>query len=283
MAGRSPATATTFLFVPGDRPDRFAKALDSTADIVVFDLEDAVAPDAKHRARDLVFEAARSASRSVAVRVNGTGTPWISDDVGAAIDAGAHIMLPKSESRAEIDGLGSLGAGVSVIALIETPRGIHHAAELAETASVSRLAFGSLDYAAALGVDPLHREALALARSQLVLASALGGLAGPIDGVTTDVRDERILEDDLRYARALGFSGKLCIHPAQLDASSRALRPSAEELSWALAILEIAGGAADGGVVSYEGKMVDAPVVKRARDIVAGSEPSNLAIAAEVV
>lgn len=270
-------SARTFLFVPGNRPDRFDKALGAGAEVVVFDLEDAVPVAEKGTARRHVVDAVRRTELRVVVRINGAETPWHVDDVRATIDAGAHIMLPKADAPGVIEAMGiPPESPIRVIPLIETPIGVLNAVQIARSPSVVRIAFGSLDFAAALGVDPERREALAAARTHLVLASAAVGLPGPIDGVTQAVRDEDALQSDVTYAKGLGFTGKLCIHPAQLERTAKALRPTREEVAWAVRVLDTVGGesAARGGVVTIDGKMIDAPVIKRAQFIAAASSGS---------
>lgn len=263
------ATARTMLFVPGNRDDRFAKALVAGADLVIFDLEDAVPAEDKARARDLVARAVASAKVPVAVRINGVDTEWHHDDVASLAASPAHLMLPKAERPSDIKGLGlDPNEPRAVIALIETPLGIANATELAMEPGVARLAFGSLDYAASLGISPNDRTALLFARLQLVNSSGAAKLNGPIDGVTQDVREAAVTLDDMEYSKSLGFTGKLCIHPAQLEPTVEALLPSEEEVAWAKTIVAAAGS---GGVVVVDGRMVDAPVVKRAEIIMAHS------------
>lgn len=280
MTGLTPATARTLLFVPGNRPDRFDKALDAEADLVVFDLEDAVPVEDKDSAREQVVEAVRRTDRPVMVRINGADTRWHRADAAAVIDAGAHVMLPKAELPQMIEALGIPdGSPITVTALIETPLGVLEALAIARTPGVARLAFGSLDFAAALGIDPDHREALAAARAQLVLASAAAGIAGPIDGVTQAVRDPEALHSDVSYAKALGFSGKLCIHPAQIERSARVFAPTAEERVWANNVLDAVADSVScgGGVAVVDGKMVDAPVLKRAQSIISAGRLDGVA------
>ncbi|MGM7668956.1 HpcH/HpaI aldolase/citrate lyase family protein [Microbacterium sp. A93] len=261
-------SARTFLFVPGNRPDRFDKALDAGADVVVFDLEDAVPPGEKVSARQHIIDVLRRVHVPVVVRINGVETIWHDDDVRAAVVGGAHIMLPKAEAPWTIDAMGiPSDSGVRVVALIETPTGVLNAVQIARSPLVARLAFGSLDLAAALGVDPDHREALVAARAHLVLASAADELPGPIDGVTQAVRDEDALDADLCHAKMLGFTGKLCIHPAQLPQTRQSFAPTADELRWSARVLDAvtSQAGADGGVTVLDGKMIDAPVIKRAQ------------------
>ena len=259
-------TARTLLFVPGDRPERVAKAVASGADLVVLDLEDAVAADRKAQARRHVADAL-AAGLARAVRINAPGTPWNADDVAVAGQQPCVVMLPKAESPEEIaDLMPRLARGSAVIALVETACGVLAAASLGTAPGVVRLAIGTFDLAAQLGVSPADRDAMSAARGQLVLASAAAVLTGPIDGVTGNVRDDAALADDVEFARRIGFAGKLCIHPRQVPVAAALLRPTEAELTWARTVLAAAAAASSAGtsVVVVEGQMVDKPVVDRA-------------------
>lgn len=251
-------SARTLLFVPGNRPDRFAKAAAAGADGVVLDLEDAVAAEDKPAARDHVV-AWLSEGNTAVVRVNAVGTPWHDDDVAAMRDRAPVVMLPKAERVSDLDGL------PSVVALIETAAGVGAARELCGAANVVRAAFGSIDLAAELGVDPNSRTALLHARSALVLAAAAAGCASPIDGVTTALDDADAVRRDTEHALELGFTGKLCVHPRQIAAVHDALRPGEDELRWAREVLAASSGAA----VAVAGRMVDRPVLLRAERLLA--------------
>lgn len=246
--------ARSFLFVPGDRPDRFAKAAASGADVVVLDLEDAVAPAAKEAARAHVV-AWLAEGHPAVVRVNAAGTPWHAGDVAAVRDS-ATVLVPKAESVTDFDGLSS------VLPLVETARGVAAAVELCRVSTVVRPVFGSIDLAADLGVDPTSRTALLHARSALVLAAAAAGCAPPVDGVTTALSDVDAVRDDTRHAVELGFTGKLCVHPRQVPVVHEAFRPSAGQIAWARSVL-----AAGDGVAAVDGHMVDRPVLLRARRV----------------
>ncbi|WP_410632539.1 HpcH/HpaI aldolase/citrate lyase family protein [Amycolatopsis sp. cmx-4-83] len=248
-------TATTFLFVPGDRPDRFAKAVASGADVVIADLEDAVAPADKDTARAAVGEWLAGGGTAM-VRINAPGTPWFEADAALVAARGVPVMVPKAETP------GVLAGFREVVALVETARGVEGAGELAAVPSVSRLAFGSVDLAAELGVDPDDPEPFAYARSRLVIASAAAGLAPPVDGVTTDLSDEERLSADVRYARRLGFGGKLCVHPRQIALVRAGFEPTEAERAWARRVVT-----AGDSVSTVDGKMVDKPVLTRARRI----------------
>lgn len=256
--------AVTPLFVPADRPERYAKATASGADAVIVDLEDAVAPARKAIARDALAGglATLLAGVDAYVRVNAAGTPWHADDLAAiATLRVAGIVLAKAESAAQAE---SAAMGRGVIALIESARGMANARTIAASPSVRRLAFGSIDYCADLGAAHL-REVLLPARAELVLASRLAGLAAPLDGVTAALDDTALIEDDARHAAGLGFGGKLCIHPRQIGPARAGFAPAAAEIDWARQIL----AAGDEGAVAVGGTMVDAPVRLRARQILA--------------
>ncbi|MEJ2866291.1 CoA ester lyase [Actinomycetospora sp. OC33-EN08] len=254
-----PASATTFLFVPATRPERFDKAVAAGPDVVL-DLEDAVAPGDKETARSAVA-AWLDAGGDAMVRINGSDTAWFADDVAMARARGVAVMLPKAAAPwpEELRGL-------AVVALVETAAGLLDAAATARRPEVVRLAFGSVDFATELGLDHADRDALTHARSVLAVASRAAGLPGPVDGVTTAVRDEALLAGDCAHGLARGFTAKLCIHPSQVAPAAAAMRPDDEAVRWAHAVLEAAAGSA---VAVVDGAMVDRPVVERARAILA--------------
>jgi len=263
-------TPSLFLFVPADRPERYDGAAASGADAVIIDLEDAVAPDRKPSARTSLCAELVSppvTSTPVLVRINSIGTPWHLDDlkaVSSLLHAGriAGIMLPKTETANDIESIrADLDPKATVIALIETAIGLAHAEEIAR--ATNRIAFGSIDFAADIGCD--HPcDALLFARSQLVVAARVAKQHAPIDGVTRSIRDENKIEADARYGASLGLKAKLLIHPAQIAPARRGLAPTQTEVAWADRILAASG---DGGAVSLDGQMVDAPVIARARQI----------------
>lgn len=261
--------ARTLLFVPGHRPDRFAKAAASGADLVIIDLEDAVAAEDKDRARQ---DAAvwLSLGNQTVVRINAPGTRWYEDDLRTAVDHGCPVMVPKAEDPGVLAALAARTAGrCALVPLIETALGIERAYEVCTTPGVARAAFGNVDLAAQLGVAHDDHAALSYARSRVVLASAAAGVAPPVDGVTTAVRDTDALSADIAHARRLGYTAKLCVHPAQLPTVSAEFAPSERELRWARAVLD-AGGA----VTTVDGQMVDRPVLERARRTLArATEP----------
>lgn len=251
------------LFVPGHRPERFAKAAVAGADAVIIDLEDAVPPEEKAAARANAA-AARLEGIPVYVRINPAGTPWHAEDLVALAESElAGILLPKAENPVTIEGMRRMIGAMDVIALIESARGLAAAREIA-AGGVAGLGFGSLDYAADLGCAHT-RQALLLARSELVLASRLAGIGAPLDGVTAAIGDDALTEDDARHAAELGFGGKLLIHPRQVAPALRGFAPTAEEVEWAGKVMAAGGG----GAVSVDGMMIDAPVRMRAERILA--------------
>ncbi|WP_128944734.1 HpcH/HpaI aldolase/citrate lyase family protein [Bradyrhizobium zhanjiangense] len=260
------------LFVPANRPDRFGKAAASGADAVFLDLEDAVPPEAKQDARQSVHLYLGLSDHPVLVRINGMGTPWHRDDVALVsslpIDG---VVLPKAEIGSPMVRLAAdLRRRLPIVALIETARGLRDAFEIAAFPGVMRLAFGSIDFCAELGCSHT-REALLSARSGLVLASRLAGRVPPLDGVTTSIDDPDRVRDDARYARDLGFGGKLAIHPRQIGPICAGFRPDEGEIAWAQRVLRAGEGA-----VAVDGAMVDAPVRIRARSLLARAQRAQL-------
>ncbi|SEK20195.1 citrate lyase subunit beta / citryl-CoA lyase [Blastococcus sp. DSM 46786] len=252
-----------YLFVPGDRPERFDRAAGSGA-VPILDLEDAVAPGRRAAAREHVRRWLDEDGRAV-VRVQAAHAPGHEDDVAALAGSPGlmAVMLARAEDPGHVRAAGEATGG-PVIALVETAAGIAAARELARASA--RLALGDQDLALDLGVTPRSPLVRQLA-AELVLASRLAGLPAPLDGVTTELDAPDVLAADARAARENGFGGKLCIHPRQVEVVGRAWRPSAEELAWARAVVATAGG--DGGVGTVGGAMVDRPLVERARALLA--------------
>lgn len=258
------------LFVPGDRPGRFEKAAACGADAVIIDLEDAVAPEAKSIAR--LNLRADFASVPILVRINGFGTPWHSDDLIAVCRLPfAAMVIPKAELVPEMLVIAS-SAELPIVPLIETARGLADARQLAALPRVRRLAFGSIDFCA--DVCCAHtREALLVARSELVLASRLAHKLPPLDGVTTTFENPALISDDSAHARSLGFGGKLCIHPKQVQPVLTGFRPDASEIAWARAVM-----AGSEGLAAIDGAMVDKPVRARACSILEKAGLSDAAM-----
>ena len=261
------------LFLPANRLDRLDKALGAGADAVILDLEDAVPEEEKETARaGLAGALPEAATVPILIRINAAGTPWFENDCAAVANLNcAAVVLPKAERGSDCEAAAAR-TGKPVIGLIESALGLDNARDVAR--SSVRLAFGSIDFAADMGCGH-DRTALALARSSLVMASRLAGLAPPWDGVTTATRDEALIADDCRHGLMMGFGGKLLIHPAQIAPARAALTPAEAERDWAVRIVAAADGAGGMGAVKVDGEMVDAPVVLRARQILARAEAAG--------
>ncbi|WP_027944390.1 HpcH/HpaI aldolase/citrate lyase family protein [Amycolatopsis taiwanensis] len=258
----------TWLFVPGSRPERFAKAVAAGADVVVVDLEDAVPPEGKAAARENL-RAAWPIGPDVVVRINAHNSPEFDADLVLCRDLGpAAVMLPKTESAQDVQAVAD-GTGCPVLGLVETARGFVNLGEICTAPGLARLVFGSIDLALDLGTTA--DAALDASRSDLVRWSAACGLPAPLDGVTPSIDDVAAIDRDARRAKAWGFGGKLCIHPAQLAVVRDAMRPSAEEVAWARRVIE-ADEQAQGAAVSLDGAMIDRPVVERARRLLQAAE-----------
>jgi citrate lyase subunit beta/citryl-CoA lyase len=267
----SPSLAHSLLFVPATRPDRIGKALQSGAHAVIVDLEDAVPAADKAGARAALLRHV-DPSRPVWVRVNGWGTPWFEDDVGAlALQPGvAGLMLPKAETVEQIAALGQRGGPqFAIMPIVETARGFINLDALCAAPGVYRIVFGTLDFKNDLGIEG-DGEELLMFSSRIVLGSRLGGLAPPVYGVTTSIDDPSLAEADARRARRLGFGGKLCIHPNQVAAVNNAFAWSASQREWAVRIIASVERGGE-GAVALDGEMVDLPVIAKARQILAES------------
>lgn len=276
------ALARSFLFVPANRPDRYAKALASGADAVIIDLEDAVAPDVKAAARTQLtggLAAMPAADRArVLVRINAGGTPWHEDDlllVGRLAKEGlGGVVLPKLETVAELGRVAAAaGPACALLPMLESATGLAALDVLAAGPGVTRLVFGNLDFQADLGMACGPDEAeLQPVRLALVLASRRAGLATPVDGVTPGTGDLAQVQRDAECSRRSGFGARLCIHPAQVAVVNTALGPTAAELDWARRVVEASRNA--DGVTTLDGRMVDAPVLRLAQRTLA-SQPAR--------
>jgi citrate lyase subunit beta/citryl-CoA lyase len=264
------ALERSFLFVPADRPERFAKALATRADRIIIDLEDAVAPDAKAAAREILVNWLEGAGASnVMVRVNAVATPWHDDDMRAIAGLAqvVGLMLSKAEAVDAIaETRAKLSKNKSLVGLVETVRGVADLRAVAGTPGLSRLAFGTVDFCLETGIEGQGPE-LDFVRTQLTLESCLAGLPAPIEGVTVDIKAADILETDIARARRYGFGGKLCVHPSQVDPINSGFSPSADRIDWARRVIEAAKSGA--GAVTVDGKLVDRPIVLQAEKILA--------------
>lgn len=260
------------LFVPASRPERFAKALQTDADIVIIDLEDAVEHALKDQARRNVreFLSAHPQAR-VWVRVNDATTRWFNEDLAlcAELPGVVAIVLPKAESAVQVRQAGNTGK--PVVPIVESARGVVALSELASAPGVMRLSFGSLDLMLEMGTRPDTAGAATVLdhiRCQILLYSAMHGLQAPLDGVYPDFANLEGLAAVAARSRDMGFAGLLAIHPKQVAIIQATFVPSPQEREWATRVVEQAD--ATGSLAfQVDGKMVDAPVIARARQVLA--------------
>lgn len=282
------------LFVPGTRPELFTKALDSAADGVCLDLEDAVSESRKDEARNVVRDLLRGAGatsfgKTVIVRVNAMDTPHFEQDVLAAVQPGVDLInLPKPESPAHVcsavaaieraEQANGVGKPVGLLLNIETPVALRTAAALASAdARVVGLQLGLGDLFEPLGIARREPAAIQQAMFATRIAAGEAGIYA-YDGAFADIRDAEGFRAEAMLSRRLGFLGKTCIHPSQIAIANEVFRPTDEEIAHALKVIEATREADAKGVGAYvvDGKMIDIPFVRRARAIVASARSLGL-------
>ena len=281
QAAPQPLRVRSLLYTPADRPERYTKAWrDGAADAVCADLEDAVAPAGKDKARQTVVQALRDTPRDRtlrAVRVNAIGSEHHEADVANVLAAGCDLLIvPKCEdaealarlaARVEREAVG----GTRLVAILETARGVLAARELCAVGGIAAVCFGAEDLAADAGLrrSAENTEVLAARQWVALCAAAAGVLA--IDMITADVTDLARVEREAREARAWGYRGKMLVHPGQVAGVHAAFAPSEHEVAWARKVLAAVDAAhvAAGGVVLVDGRMVDVPVIEQARRVLA--------------
>lgn len=283
------------LFVPGDRPERIVKAVQSGADTVIIDLEDAVEASQKVAARQMTIKALKVLDRAdvgVGVRINAWSTGLAEEDIdelSVVFGVLDFLMLPMVESVDDVLAVTSLlsqarDRGVeftekfSVIPLLETARGIYSAREVALLPLVERLAFGPADLSNQLGISPTAEGTeFLVARSEVVLACAAAGIGRPLDGPYMELTDDKGLSVSAQGARRLGFGGKQILHPRQIAAVRAEFAVSAEDRDWAERVDNAFREAEQRGVASIQlgdGTFIDYPIAQRARAIL--SEPTEM-------
>lgn len=282
MSGR------TFLFAPGSERQKSEKALASDADVIILDLEDAVAITEKEHARASIVQLlSEKRTKLVLVRINSLSTTWALQDLLSIVPLKPDgIVLPKTESALDvkkvcwvIDQLLGKECDLGIYPLIETACGVEEAVTIAQASKrIKRLIFGALDYSLDIGLnftgDPFTYS---YARARLVAASAVAKLQGPIDTVYPAFRDEKGLRKDTLDGRKIGFKGKLVIHPAQITIVNQLYTPSVEEFEEARQIVEACMQAqVEGkGAIQWQGKMLDEPVLRRAQQVLASKREKN--------
>lgn len=259
-------THRSYLFVPANRLERFEKALNTDADAVIIDLEDAVPAELKNAARDSLKQwLIEHSDKHIMIRINSKQTQWFEADIQLAllpnVDA---IVLPKTESVSDLAAVTAIHS-LDLFALIETPLGFAQVRQIAGAPHVRALMFGSIDFQLEMGMQAGYHELLSF-RNEIVLASKLAGIAPPVDGVTVDFKNEDVVQLETQQAKSLGFAGKLCIHPNQVSVVNQTFSPSPEEIEWATRVLN-AIEISQNQAVSLDGKMIDLPVISRAQKI----------------
>ncbi len=283
--------ARSYLFAPGDNEKLLGKVFRAGADAVVLDLEDAVAPANKARARELVLTALQTApanAPAIYIRINAVSSPYWQADLSVVAHPRVRgLRLGKAESRAELDTLDELlkraeasvdlpVGGLRLVPTIESAAGLLNAAEMARHPRVETFSFGAADFAKDINADVDEAETQTLfARSQLVVSARAAGLQPPIASVYTRLKDAVGLRANTEAQRRLGFFGRSCIHPAQLPVIHEVFTPQADAVHEARAIVEAfeRAQAVGAGVATLaNGQFVDAPIVERARAVLSLAE-----------
>lgn len=266
----------SLLFTPGDELEMMRKSLSMAADVIIFDLEDAVSQANKKIARETVptaLEESTDSTPDVWVRINPLDVGG-DEDVAALADADVtpdSVLVPMIETVAQLDAVADrfeeTGLESGVIALVETATGLTAVEDLAAHPAVSGVVFGAEDFTADMGIIELEdKRYLDHARSRIAVAGAAADVVA-IDTVYTDLGNTEGLRADAETALNFGFDGKAAIHPSQIEVINEVFTPSEEKIEWAEGVLEARDAAGDKGVFEYEGEMIDAPVLSRAEEI----------------
>lgn len=285
----------SFLFTPGNHARRVEKALSLGADAVILDLEDAVAVAEKVATRPLVMQAVQQPRTCLAyVRVNAMSTEWGYADLVAVTRAGVDgIVLPKVETASELKAadwlIGALerehglaAGSIDLLPIIETALGFANVAEITGAGTrTRRIAFGAADFTFDLGITWSREEAELLPyRSQLVVQSRAAGLEPPIDSVWARLQDNEGFVASVAHCKAVGFQGKLCIHPNQVGVVNEAFSPTEAEFTWARRVVEAFTEAEQKGLASIQldGRFIDYPIVAAARRVLEKAAAVKLAV-----
>lgn len=282
------------LFVPGSRPELFAKALSGPADALSFDLEDAVAPSRKaeareHLARMLADPQTAASGKTLIVRVNALDSGHFHADVQAVVRPGLHLVnLPKAESEADVVAAASaieqaraangVNEPVGLLLNIESPRALRRAACLAAAhPSVAGLQLGLGDLFEPAGISRRQNAAVQQAMFTLRMAAAEAGVFA-YDSAFANIEDEVGFRAEAELARSLGYLGKSCIHPRQVPLVNAAFRPTDEEIAHATRVVQAAREASDKGVAAFvvDGRMIDGPFLRRAEAILRSAQALGL-------
>jgi citrate lyase subunit beta/citryl-CoA lyase len=268
------SNARSFLFVPGNRPERFLKAAQSGADAIILDLEDSVPLDSKAASRESIAEqwpALMATGVKVVVRANSPETDIGKDDLRAlAALQGLHaVMIPKCESKETLEYVSHEMPQTPILPIIESASGFIALDEIASSTNVSRLVVGHIDFLADTGMQCADdQRELDTLRFNVAMFTRKFDLSPVIDGVTVSVDDAELIRNDTLRSVRFGFGGKLCIHPKQVDVVHQTFAPSPQDLDWAKRVLSAIADS-QGAAVQLDGKMVDLPVVLQAQRLIA--------------
>jgi citrate lyase subunit beta/citryl-CoA lyase len=268
--------ARSYLFVPGNKPALMVKALNSDADAVIFDLEDAVPPQDRDEARGHIVDALRRTehSRRIWVRVNRAGTDECHDDLAAVGPFAGGIRVPKVEAAAELEWVSERVCGVPLIAAVESAQGLSRATEIASCPNLVSLALGGVDLMHDLGCS-YSSPILGFARCQLVVASRAAGLPGPINSLYPNLDDIEGLRRHAEEAAVLGFRGQSVVSPRQVAVVNEVYSANAELRAWAVEVIEAFDASGGQPTRTSTGEFVDLPVARRARAILSSGLPAQ--------
>lgn len=268
----------TYLFVPGNSEKKILRAISSTADAVIIDLEDAVIPEEKEKARTIVYDMLKDkvVKKQIYIRVNSCQTTWWKNDLALTkkLPQLQGIMLPKSESAQDIDKITTeIFENHEIIPLIESAKGVHNFDQIVMASrQIKRVAFGSVDFALDLNVEWTEEGTERLyAMGKICLQSRALGLEPPIDAVFPILDQQQAFEKDILLGKKIGFFGKLIIHPKQIESVHTLYAPSKEKILWSEQIIQLFENKEHGGAVTLDGKLIDLPIYLLAKRLLANS------------
>lgn len=272
----------SLLFVPADQEKMLLKINHLEADVILIDLEDAVAMDDKQIGRDLIKKHIHFWNKSIFIRVNGIETDDFQEDmdlIREMSDAKSlnGVMLPKSSSEHDITILTQYlditeqqtneNYGIKIIPLIESALGVEESYKIASAdPRVMRLAFGGIDFTSDIGAEVTTKEKeLLYARSKIILSSRCANIGKPIDTVYTDFKNNDGFNDSCTFAKSLGFGGKLLIHPSQIEITNTIFSPTKEDIDFAKKVMTLS--VKEKGAFQLDGKMIDKPIIEKAQRV----------------
>lgn len=274
-----------YLFVPGNSERKIEKGIQSDADVIILDLEDAVPSHEKAFARTIIKETLEKLEdiipdKKVFVRINSITTPWFFDDLNLINSVNVNgIMIPKSESDIDIKVIDEkVVREVEIIPLIETAKGVLNCGQIIQSSTrVKKVSFGSVDFALDIGTDWTNSgEERKQAMGQIVLSSRAFGAEAPIDAVFPVLDNEELFVEDVNYGKKVGFSGKMIIHPKHIKLVKDVYQPTPEKLEWSKKVVDRYENTDDIGAIELNGKLIDLPVYKLAKKLLEANEQTKI-------